>query len=203
MDLLVVDDESSILSLCRRGINPDEITVHTASSGKEALEILGNKKIDILLTDLVMEPVNGLTLTKQVRKQYPDVDILIMTGFPTIDSVVNGLKLGAYDYIIKPLDLVLLKTAIRRCAERRQMKSLLKTLTGSVDDAKKRIDELTRQLEKLQPGLPPGTFEVEHAAARGMADLVGKELYKALKATVEQAPLAFPPVAQPKPAAKP
>ena len=121
MEILVLDDEAQILELCRRGIEGGAFKVTTAASAKEALAYLSLNRFDILLTDIHMEPPGGLELTQTVHDHYPDMDVIIMTGYPTMDTVIKAIKLGAYDYLTKPLDLILIKAAIKRCLEKRSL----------------------------------------------------------------------------------
>ena len=178
MDLLVVDDDEQILSLCRRGLNPDEMKVTTAASGREALEILKKQKFDIMLTDLEMGSPGGIEVTREARKAHPEMDVMIFTGYPTIDTVINALKLGAYDYIMKPIDLMLLKFALKRCVERRAFKTRLETISEHIQGISTAVDKVNTKLALLQPGLPQVDFKTEYAESRAAVEEAAGHLGK-------------------------
>lgn len=166
MDLLVVDDEPQVLELCRRGLAGTELTIISAGSAREALQLLGQRRFDILLSDIHMGAPGGLELAKLALKRDPSLDVLIMTGYPSMDSVINALKLGVYDFIIKPLDLVLLKAAIRRCVERRMLHARLAEASSDANASVKILRELGERLSALRSA--PGA-ELDHDACRQLA----------------------------------
>jgi CheY-like chemotaxis protein/predicted regulator of Ras-like GTPase activity (Roadblock/LC7/MglB family) len=105
--VLIVDDERQFLRTLTDGLRPyaQQFTVHTAGQGKQALSVLGQHPIDLLVTDLKMPEMDGFTLLAEVSKRYPRVAVMVMTahGSPTIEE--NLRKLGACRYLEKPLDL--------------------------------------------------------------------------------------------------
>ncbi len=117
--LLVVDDEKDLLVGLKRLIEPemDGITILTASSAKEALSILSATAVDAVLSDILMPEMDGIEFLKRIRDSHPEIQVILMTAFGTIDLAVEALKLGAYDFITKPLDEERLLHTIRRCLE--------------------------------------------------------------------------------------
>lgn len=122
MELLIADDEEKILELLRQALSGSHVTVTTADSARAAAGLLEKRRFDILLTDVEMESAAaGIDLARKTRKKHPQTDILIMTEHTTVDTTINALKIGAYDFIVKPLDLFLVKFSLRRCMERRNL----------------------------------------------------------------------------------
>ena len=123
MNVLLVDDDEDIVKLLSRAIEGAQFKVTAVTSGAEALALLAGGEFDVLLSDVMMEPPGGIELTKAVREKYPRTDVILLTGYPTVDTLIKALKLGAYDYLIKPLDLMLVKAALRRCGQKRELEA--------------------------------------------------------------------------------
>jgi len=103
--ILVVDDELLIRDLLYDFFQQQGWTIAVAENGERALEILRSRKIDILLTDIKMPQMDGLALTTQVRSLYPDIPVVLMTGYPSVETAVEGIKAKVEDYIIKPFNI--------------------------------------------------------------------------------------------------
>lgn len=183
MELLVADDELVIRNLCERGVHGKEMRVMTASSGKEALELLSSRPFDIVLADIHMDPPGGLELTKTIVGSYPHTDVIIMTGYPSLDTAISALKLGAYDYIIKPLDLVLLKATLRRCIERRRLRAQLAQGAKSAEGISATLGNLAHQMGELRQDTPGEVFSLQQDACRDLAERVHRQL-EGLKAAL-------------------
>jgi DNA-binding NtrC family response regulator len=95
--------------------------VHTASSGEAALEVLGTSDVDVVVLDIKMPGMNGLEVLRRIRRKHPDVRVLLLSGHPTAEDAVHGMKLGAMDYLMKPPDVVRLVELVQRgSGERRE-----------------------------------------------------------------------------------
>jgi DNA-binding NtrC family response regulator len=132
--ILVVDDEKAILLLLTEALGQWGYRVTTASSAGEALEILRTELFDAMISDIRMPDMSGLELLREVRKQDESIEIVMMTGYPTIASAVQALKEGAYDYLSKPLILDELRHLMARMMER-------KFLRGEVTQLRTRLGE--------------------------------------------------------------
>jgi DNA-binding NtrC family response regulator len=132
--ILVVDDEKSILLLLREALGQWGYQVKTASSGTEALEILRTELFDAMLSDVRMPDMSGLDLLREVRKQDESIEVVMMTGYPTIASAVQALKEGAYDYLSKPLILDELRHLMARMMERRFLRGEVHTLRARLGE---------------------------------------------------------------------
>lgn len=149
MELLIVDDEENILELLRRALGGKRVNVTTAETAREALGLLEKRSFDVLLTDISLESSSaGITLAKTVRKKYPKTDILLMSGYNNIDNTINTLRLGAYDFILKPLDLYLVKFALQRCLERRNLHARIEMCVRTSSTAAAALRELSSRLER-------------------------------------------------------
>ncbi|MFC0470839.1 response regulator transcription factor [Halalkalibacter kiskunsagensis] len=102
--ILVVDDEKQMQSLLCFCIGSNEVELATADSGKEALELLEAKKFDLMLLDIMMPEMNGFKVLKELKERNQLVPTIIISAIGETDQVVEGLNLGAYDYITKPFE---------------------------------------------------------------------------------------------------
>lgn len=121
--ILVVDDEASILQVCLRVLTDLGFEVDTAGDGQSAFNhvLRENGAYEMVITDVKMPKMDGPQLLHMVKRRYPNIDVIVMTGFPDLETAVDTLKGGAYDYILKPFDIDLLAAVVNRCWEKRQM----------------------------------------------------------------------------------
>lgn len=101
--LLVVDDEATIRNFLGRVLEREGYAVTSACDGIEALDILSQTQIDLMLSDIRMDQLDGVDLLKQARRAYPDLAVLLLTGHATVDSAVAALRHGALNYLLKPV----------------------------------------------------------------------------------------------------
>src|SRR5690349_8176070 len=132
--ILVVDDEKSILMLLKEALTQWGYQVTTASSAVEGLELLKNGLFDALISDVRMPDMTGLDLLREIRKQDESIEVVMMTGYPTIASAVQALKEGAYDYLSKPLILDELRHLMARMMERRFLRGEVHTLRARLGE---------------------------------------------------------------------
>lgn len=103
--ILIVDDELLIRDLLYDFFDEHGWQIAVADNGEKALQIMHSKKIDVLLTDLKMPEMDGMTLTNHVRDSYPDIPVIIMTGYPSVESAVAALRVKVADYVTKPFNI--------------------------------------------------------------------------------------------------
>ena len=132
--ILVVDDERSILVLLKEALGQWGYLVTTAASAAEALGILKSELFDALITDIRMPDMSGLELLREVKKQDESIEVVMMTGYPTIASAVQALKEGAYDYLSKPLILDELRHLMSRMMERKFLRGEIHTLRARLGE---------------------------------------------------------------------
>ena len=117
--ILIVDDEGGIReSLCKI-FAKELMTAVALPSGDEALHWLRGRQADVVLTDLVMPGLSGLDLLRTARSLDPDVEVIMMTAYGTVDSAVEAMRSGAYDFITKPLKRHEVVKAVKRALEHR------------------------------------------------------------------------------------
>ncbi|MDF0706628.1 sigma-54-dependent transcriptional regulator [Flagellimonas okinawensis] len=116
-NILIVDDDIKILELLARRLKEFDYHVFKAISVKEALFILKDTPIDLLITDIQMPEVDGIQLLKYVNEHYPSMPKLVVTGYPSVDGALEVIKSGAMDYMTKPFTKAELKMAVERALE--------------------------------------------------------------------------------------
>jgi DNA-binding NtrC family response regulator len=120
--ILIVDDEKSILLLLKRILEEEGYSVKSASDGKDALGVAGKFKPHLIITDIKMPVLDGMALMEAYKKTDKDTDFIIMTAFGTVDTAISAMKMGALDYILKPLkEPEELRYVIRKAYERRRL----------------------------------------------------------------------------------
>ncbi len=132
--VLVVDDERSILLLLKEALSQWGYQVTVASSAADALALLKSELFDALITDIRMPDMSGLELLREVKKQDESIEVVMMTGYPTIASAVQALKEGAYDYLSKPLILDELRHLMSRMMERKFLRGEVSTLRARLGE---------------------------------------------------------------------
>ncbi|HUO60812.1 MAG TPA: sigma-54 dependent transcriptional regulator [Candidatus Acidoferrales bacterium] len=116
--ILIADDDSSIRDVCSVIAQSAGYIVLQAESGQKALQLLEKDPTDVLLLDLRMPGMNGLSVLESVSTKFPDLVVVIMTGYGSVQSAVEAIKKGAYDYITKPFHLDEFRLLLRRISER-------------------------------------------------------------------------------------
>jgi len=124
--ILVVDDEKSIRDGCHRVLTGKGYDVSTAENGQQALDILTKEAVDIILLDLKMPVMNGEEVLEKSHDQYPDIPVIIITGHGTVDTAVECMKKGAYDFITKPFQVDQFLLTIKRAAEKKNLEQKAK-----------------------------------------------------------------------------
>lgn len=100
--ILVIDDEKIVLNSCTRILSDEQYEIHTVQTGAEGLQKLKDEKFDIVLTDLKMPEISGIEILKRIKEFYPGTIVIMMTGYSTVQTAVEAMRLGAYDYVPKP-----------------------------------------------------------------------------------------------------
>ena len=122
-DILVVDDDLNHLKTLKAIIGSWGYTVFDADDGKKAVEKVVERPFDLILLDVRMAEMDGIAALKQIKDYNPAIPILIMTAYSSVDTAVEALKSGAYDYLTKPLDFDVLKLTIERALEHSGLKA--------------------------------------------------------------------------------
>src|SRR5690348_9202160 len=135
--ILVLDDEALTLKTISRALRDEGFEVFLAMTGEEALEIVAREKPDVALVDVVLPGINGIEVLRQIKRQNPASIVVMMSAYHMVDRAVESMKLGAYDYLIKPFHIADMVNTIRRATE---MLSLRVRVRETVESAKGRYD---------------------------------------------------------------
>ncbi len=126
-NILVVDDELGPRESLKMILKP-YYNVYTAEKGVQAIEMLGQVPVDLVTVDLKMPGIPGIEVLEKIKQHDPDIEAVIITGYGSMDTAIEGLRLGAFDYVAKPFDVNHILDVIRRAVERRNAKLRLKEL---------------------------------------------------------------------------
>jgi DNA-binding NtrC family response regulator len=135
--IMIVDDEAVVRRSLGGWLAEEGYQVDTAASGKEALEALGRDDWDIFILDIKMPGIDGIELQRRIQEIHPEATVIIMTAYASVDTAVEAMKQGAYDYIVKPFDPEALGNLVRKAAERKRI------LTENV--------QLRQKIEEMSP----------------------------------------------------
>jgi two-component system, sensor histidine kinase and response regulator len=182
--LLVVDDEESVAVTMGAILEMDGYAVAISTSGADALRRLDQDDFDLVLTDLRLDDMDGLTIVSQVSRVQPDTVSIILTGYASLESAIKALREGAYDYLIKPCDVDELRAVVARGIERRQLGIQLKDRLADLETANQTIRDMNRDLQRR---VEAATAELQQR----MSDLAQANeeiatLYRNAQAHVEQ-----------------
>jgi len=119
-DILIVEDEKSVRETLEYALK-DKYNLYLASDGKKALETIAKRGVDLILLDLRLPEVNGMDLLKQIKDMNKNILVIMLTADKTVDSAVAAMKLGAYDYVVKPFDINELSLLIEKALEKRTL----------------------------------------------------------------------------------
>lgn len=121
--VLLVDDEPELLDVFREAIEDSGLTVQTATNGREGLRILESQPVDLVITDLRMPLLGGLDLMRAITERKLDVDVIFLTGYGTVQNAVECMRLGAVDYLLKPVDILALTAKIDKILAERKLRA--------------------------------------------------------------------------------
>jgi two-component system response regulator AtoC len=139
--ILVVDDEVFVRDLLSDFFGKLKFTVVTASDGPSGIAALEKEPFNVVLVDLKMPGMSGTETLREIRRIRSATPVIIMTGYPTIDSSIEALRLGAYDYIIKPFKLQELRELIERAIKEQQLHTEIDTLRGRIAGIEQELRE--------------------------------------------------------------
>jgi DNA-binding NtrC family response regulator len=129
--ILLVDDEERFRTTLAKLLTVRGLDVTTLGSGQEALEELGRQSFDVILLDVRMPGMNGIETLAEIKKINPDIEVIILTGHASVDAAVDIMKLGGYDYLLKPCSVEELTDKIDGAFERKQAREERKLTTAA------------------------------------------------------------------------
>ncbi len=153
--ILIVDDEPNIRFVLERALRYEGYQLETAANGEEAIARLSTAAppYDLLLLDLKMEPVDGREVLRFARAQDPEVVVIILTAHASLESAVEALRLGAFDYLFKPVTPEKVRQRVREGIERRQQSLRRQQILSQMENLRQTLNALTNAASSLAP--PP------------------------------------------------
>ena len=154
--LLVVDDEAGMRKSLAIMLRREGYTVAEAASGKDALDQVGREVFDLVVADLSMDDVSGLDVLRHVKQASPEVEVILMTGYGTIESAVEAMKLGAFDFITKPFQSEEILLRARNALDKRQLRQEVHRLRAEVQGTSgpDRIVGVSEPMRRLLANVP-------------------------------------------------
>jgi DNA-binding NtrC family response regulator len=156
--ILVVDDDIGAQRALIQVLKKEGYSVEGASSAAVALQKLQEHAPDLLITDIRMERMDGMELMREVRMRWPDIPVIIMTAFASIDTAIRSIHAGAYDYISKPYEIAELRLTVRRALEQSRLVRENQVLRQNI------VEEQERDVQMI--GMSPQMIEVYKMIAR-------------------------------------
>lgn len=145
--ILVVDDEFKLCQICAKTLSKMDCRVEYALNGYDALRMMKEEEFEVIITDLKMKSMGGMEVLRRVKESYPDTMVIVITGYATVSSAVEIMKMGAFDYLPKPFTPEELRAAVRRAIAERE----LRIQNRDLKDQKKHQKRLSHQLIGSSP----------------------------------------------------
>jgi len=200
--ILVIDDEEIIRNRLGKLLRMDDYTVLTAANGQEGLDLCFTQHVDVVLSDIKMPGMSGTEVLKRVKESVPEIEVIMITGHGGLDTAIEALRAGAFDYITKPVQYDEIQIAINRALERRnltlekhklmeelkrnneKLEEARTTLEQRVKDRTASLDKASQDLLKTVDELSLAKIQAETAAEKLQLSLVESE---ELRVTAEKA----------------
>ena len=188
--ILLIDDEESILLGLSSSLKKEGYEVSTASSGEKGIEKFKEEHFDLIITDLMMGGIGGIEVLKEVNEIRPDTLVMVLTGYGSLDTAVDALRLGAFDYIQKPCDKDELLMRTSRCIDHLKLNRRIKAYEKflPVCCVCKKIRDDDGREPGTGPWLEPDLYltkRTEIEASHGYCDEHAEELRKEIQAAVK------------------
>jgi YesN/AraC family two-component response regulator len=122
--ILLVDDEKYFLQSLTKRLKRRKQYVKTAESGPEALAQMENESFDVVICDVKMPEMNGIEVLQEIKRRFPDTEVIMLTGYATIESGLDGVRSGAFDYLMKPTDIEILIAKMEAAYEHKTQREL-------------------------------------------------------------------------------
>jgi len=179
--VLIVDDEETVLTSIQGVLELERYQVVATASAREALHLTATQCFDVILTDLRLEEVDGLQILRELHQTAPDTLPIVLTGYASLDTAVMALREGAYDYLVKPCDVLELRTTVARAVERSRLAVQLRRRVEELERANDTIRALNMQLE----------HRIEQATAELREQISARDEFTATLSHDLKSPLTF------------
>jgi DNA-binding NtrC family response regulator len=184
MRVLIVDDDRAICRVLEAQLSREGFAVASVCDGDTALEMTAKTKFDVVLLDLIMPGMSGIELLRELRSMTVPPEVVIMTGQPDVDTAVEAMKLGAHDYVVKPVDTPKLKHVIRNAAERRRLErenQVLRHIVSQVDiespivSQSPQMQQVLEIVDRVAPAVAPVLITGETGTGKS---LIAKTIHR-------------------------
>jgi DNA-binding NtrC family response regulator len=146
--ILIVDDDEAVCEVLATYLRPKGYRIKVVHTGRGALEVLKSGPVpDVTILDLRLQDIPGQEIQRFVHSRHIETEIIVITGFASLDTALEAIKLGAFDYIVKPFKLGEIEISVRNALERLLLQKQNRLLL-------EKVRELTLRLEKAQPAAP-------------------------------------------------
>jgi signal transduction histidine kinase len=126
--VLIIDDDPKMRDLLFECLVPLGYDITQAGSGQQALELCKSEQFNVVLLDLMLPDIDGLKVFRDIREQRPETEVIVLTGYASLESAVDALRIGAYDYVTKPFDASVIQSTTRRATEKHRFRLRLTAL---------------------------------------------------------------------------
>ena len=176
-EILFVDDERDVLSIVEQYLSMQGYLVTVADSGIKALELVRERDFDVVFTDLNMPEFGGLELLPAIKKYRPETEVIVVTGFGSIESAIESMRLGCYDYLQKPIKFELLRILVERIIEKKRLQKeniLLKRRLkgrdsyGELVGVSMKMQEIYEIIDRISKESPTVLIEGDSGTGKGL-----------------------------------
>ncbi|MBW2708083.1 MAG: response regulator [Deltaproteobacteria bacterium] len=120
-NVLLVDDEVPFVEAMARRLKKRDVNIATAFSGSEGLDVLGeDSSVEVVILDVKMPGMDGIETLSEIRKKFPLQEVIMLTGHATVETGIEGMKLGAFDYLMKPCDMDVLMEKVKEASAKKR-----------------------------------------------------------------------------------
>ncbi|MEA3298432.1 MAG: response regulator, partial [Chloroflexota bacterium] len=148
-NILIVDDEENIRNLLHHILEKQGYHCEEAATADQALEQIKNSPVDLVLLDIMMPDQSGTRLLSQIKERYPDIMVIMATATQDMDTAVETIRHGAYDYITKPFNLAVVIQSVKRALEKRKLECDLQEYKQHLED---KVEEQAKQIRETSLG---------------------------------------------------
>jgi two-component system, NtrC family, response regulator AtoC len=182
--ILIVDDDAASLLSLGEAMTQEGYEVHSASSGEEALRLDQQSEFEVVITDLRMQGLSGLDVVRAIKKSHPETVLIVMTGFASMETVVDAISAGAYDYISKPFRLDQMRLKVQQSMERakllrenRVLREIAKDLDiqGDIIGSSPKMVEVFKTIAKVAPSNATVLIQGESGTGK---ELVARSIHR-------------------------
>ncbi len=163
-NILIIDDEQTQREVLTGYLKKKGYHILSADSGEEGIKLVKQNAVDIVLSDFKMPDKTGLEVLEEVKKINPEISFVIITAYSTVETAVKAMRMGAYDYISKPVDLDELDLLIEKIIENRSLKSEIRNLKSLLQE-KHKITSIISQSPRMQEVLSIASRAAESNAS--------------------------------------